>query len=308
MFLEKVKEKINFKRILAVVISLFIVFQVVAAVIVSEDFLDTDSFCVSERAEGIITQPLSQNEHISWLKGKSTEKTLSNAEGTAIEIKNNGTSHSYVIIFHSLTSNPEDTASYAKHFYDLGFNVLIPYYILETSSMGINEKILVSKWANAVAEWDSEAVIYIFGMGIGGTSAILSTEDSLPDNVMGIISDSAYSDINDMFKENVDNVYGLSKFPAIALSSLYVKLTRGWDFSKADIISAARNSSVPILYIHATEDSVVPVGQSNELYEVTRAKGTEHETIHGADHLQGLNTNSEKYWRVVDEFIRNTIE
>lgn len=308
MFLEKVKEKLKLRKLVAIIIALVVVIQAVITVVVCESFLNTDSFSASEKAESIITKPLSTNEYISWLKGKSTEKTLSNGEGTAVEIKNNSTSHSYVIIFHSLTSKPEDTASYAKHFYDLGFNVLIPCYISETASMGIEEKNSVSAWVNAVAESDEKAKIYILGLGVGGVSAILATENNLPDNVKGIISDSAYSDINDMFKENFDNVYGFSSFPTIQLSALYIKLTRGWNFSKVDIISAARKSSVPILYIHGTEDSVVPVGQSNELYEVTRAKGTEHETIHGAGHLQGLNTDNEKYWRVVDEFIRNTID
>ncbi len=308
IFQDKIKLNLNLKKVLIIAISFFIAIQVIISIVVCEDFLNVESFSGSDRAKEIVSIPISKADDISWLKGKSTEVKLDSTDKTALEIKNNSTSHSYIVIFHSLTTKPEDTASYARHFYELGFNVLIPYYMPETVSMGAEGKSSIYEWVSFVVKTDEQAIVYIFGMGVGGSSAILATKNDFSESVKGIICDSAYSDVKDVFKENISKLYGVLPFPTVEFASAYAKLVHNCGVSQVDVISSARNSSVPILYIHGTEDSVVPVGQSNELYEVTRAKGTEHETIHGANHLQGLNTNSEKYWRVVDEFIRNTID
>lgn len=308
MILSKLKEKINFKKLILVVVAVLVVAQVVAAIVVSESFLNTERFLASEKVSKIIVQPLSSQADMQWLESKGESVSFNDGELSGLSVKNNSTSHSYVILFHPLTETPADMASYARHFYDIGFNVYIPRYIEKSVCMGIKEKEIVSEWVDCISENDSDANMFVFGIGIGGASALLSAGDSLPDNVKGIISDSAYSDINELFKENIKSLYGVSSFPTVPLASVYTKITRDWSFSQADILGAVRSSEIPILYIHGTEDSVVPVGQSNELYEVTRAKGTDHFTVHGADHAQTLNTDSEKYWREVDDFIRNSMD
>lgn len=308
MKFDKIQEKLNSKKIAAIVVAVLVFVQIASVVFVSESFLNTERFSKSERAKGIISQQLSSQEDIKWLKNKSESVSFNNGELSGLYVKNNSTSHSYIIIFHPLTTEPADMASYAFHFYELGFNIYIPQYIGKSLSMGIKEQETVAEWANYVAESDESANIFLFGAGVGGTSVLLSTGNSLPENVRGIVADSVYSDIGEVFKENIGEFYGLHSFPTVSIASVYTKLTRGWSFSQADVLGTVRNSKLPILYIHGTEDSIVPVGQSNELFEVTRAKGTNHITIYGADHVQTLNTDSEKYWREVDEFIRKSMD
>lgn len=304
---EKIKSKISIKKLILIVAVILVVSQVITTIVVSESFLNTRRFLQSEKADDIMKAPLSSQSHLQWLEAKGESVRVDETGEVAVSVKNNSTSHSYMLLFHPFTEKPEDMANYAYHFYELGFNLVIPDYIGETTSMGISEKDSVLNWVNYISEMDSSSKIFIFGVGLGGTAVLLSTESTLPENVKGIISDSAYCDINEVFSENIDAFYGIPEFPTIYLASLYTKVTRGWSFSQIDVKSVVRNSEVPILYIHGTEDSVVPVGQSNELYEVTRAEGTDHFTIHGAEHAQALNTDSEKYWREVNEFIRNNI-
>ncbi len=306
--ISRIKEKISLKKLALILIAVFVVAELVTVVAVSESFLNAEKFSQSEKAKKIIEAPLSSDEHLKWLDAKGESVNIGNGELSGISVKNNNTSHSYVIMLHPLTQKPSDMASYAYHFYELGFNVYIPDYIGKTVSMGVFEKDTVLSWINYVCGKDSSANVFVFGIGLGGTSALMCTGFNLPSNVKGIISDSGYCDTTEVFKENIDEVYNLPSFPTVTLSSLYVKITKGWSFSREDILNYVKNSTVPILYIHGTEDTVVSVGQSNELYEVTRAKGTGHFTIHGADHAQGLNKNSEKYWREVDDFIRNSLD
>lgn len=308
MTLSQLKEKLNVKKLMALVIAIIIVYQLLSAIIISESFLNREEFAESERGASIISQPLSSVEQIEWLKSASKKPENQVTDFNGVAVKNIGTSHSYMILLHSLTTSVEDMASYAYHFYDLGFNIYIPDYIEGFCTMGINESGMVFNMINSIVEEDSKASVFVFGIGTGGATAILTCVNALPNNVKGVIADSTYSDAGELFKENIKDVYGVSAYPRLWISSAYVKLTRGWSFSEAQLLSAARGSEKPILYIHGTEDSVVPVNQSNELFEVTRAKGSDHVTIHGADHLQGLNTDSEKYWREVDEFIRNSMD
>ena len=132
---------------------------------------------------------------------------------------------------------------------------------------------------------------------------LMASELNLPDNVKAIISDSAYSDVKALFKENIKDFYSVPSFPAVEIASLYVKATEGWSFGDADVVESVKKSQVPVLIIHGAEDTIVPVDQSNDLYEACPVKGSDHLLIRGAMHAQTQNFKSEKYWQGVDEFI-----
>ncbi len=62
------------------------------------------------------------------------------------------------------------------------------------------------------------------------------------------------------------------------------------------------------MYIHGSDDEIVSIGHSNELFELTESKNTEHIRLVGAGHATGSVEDSEKYFRETDKFIRNTID
>ncbi len=306
MDFSKIKEKLNIKKLIAIVVVLIVLFNLVATIVVSESFLNTKSFAESEKGQSLLEKPLSSTAYVKWLEGVAEAFQVEELKG--IYIKNNDTSHSSIVLVHSLTTTPLDMAVYAYHFYSLGFNVYIPEYMTDSCTMGVSEKIVIADTISMVASKDESSSVFVFGIGVGAATSILATTQSLPQNVKGIIADSPYSMVDRLFEENINQVYGLKAFPFVQLSSFYIKTIKGWDISSDAVISAAKESEIPIMYIHGTEDSVVPVEHSNNLFEITRAKGSDHVTIHGAAHLQGLNTDSEKYWREVDAFIRNSMD
>lgn len=302
----KIKEKLNIKRLIALVVALVILFNLAVTVVISESFLNTEDFAQSERGQGLLVKPLSSSVYMKWLGGVAEDFQYEELKG--ICVKNNNPSHNSIVLVHSLTTTPLDMAVYAYHFYSLGFNVYIPEYITDVCTMGESERVVIADAINRISSKNEEGCVFVFGLGMGATTSILATTQSLPQNVKGIIADSPYSMVDRLFEENINEIYGIKAFPVLYMSSVYIKAIKGWDTGNEYIISAARDSEIPIMYIHGTEDAVVPVEHSNNLFEVTRAKGSEHVTIHGATHLQGLNTDSEKYWREVDAFIRNSIE
>ena len=277
------------KKVIAVGIAVVVLIQVLTSVIVSGLVLDADKFIKSEKSEKIIYGELSDKSYVEWLSGKAT-------------------------VCHPMTFNAEDMAVYAYHFYDLGFNVILPdargYGESEYKklNMGWLDRHDILLWAEEIVKTDSKANIFLFGVGMGGSTVLMASSLELPANVKGIISDSAYADVHGAFKENIKDIYGVPPFPVVNMASLYVKLTEGWSFKEADAIEQVKNSKVPILFIHGGEDEVVPVSQSNDLYESCSAKGSDHLLISGALHAKTLETNAEKYWSNVDLFILDNIE
>ncbi len=300
------------KKVIAVLLVLIIVSQVVTGIVLGNIILNPEGFIASSKAEDIIRFPLSEPGYVKWLESKAEKIAMKNSDGknlSGLSLSGNTTSHSYIIICHPLTSNSLDMALYAYHFYDLGFNVLLPdsrgYGDSEYNkiSFGYSEKNDILDWVNGIVKKDEKAKIFLFGVGMGGSTVLMASELKLPENVKGIISDSAYSDVKALFKENVKEFYPVPSFPAVEIASLYVKATQGWSFADANAVESVEKSQVPILIIHGGEDSIVPVDQSNDLYEACPVKGSDHLLIRGAMHAQTQAFQSEKYWKGVDEFI-----
>lgn len=301
--------KATIKKIIIIAAAVVVLFTVVSVTalscFVTEKFFDKESFVeVIDRSSLSMIHESGEKAH-EWFSAneKPIEYQAGSFEGKSIEIKNKTTSHSYVIILRSLMTEPEDFSQQAYHFYNLGFNIYIPEYLPDEVTMGITEKDALKQMIDYVVNNDEDAVIYIYGMGIGATTTLLYLGEDVPQNVKGVIADSAYCRVDEVFKENIKEVYNLPEFPFVAISSLYTDITRGWSYSDVDVISCVEKTQIPVLYIHGTEDSVVPVNQSNDLFEATLSEGTKQITIYGADHCRTLNTDHKKYWREVDEFI-----
>ncbi|MBO5066466.1 MAG: alpha/beta hydrolase [Clostridia bacterium] len=310
--LRKIVSFVFNKKMIAMLLVLIVVSQVITGVVLGNVVTDPDTFVEPSKAEKIIRFPLSEPAYVKWLESNAEKIAMKNSDGknlSGLSLSENTTSHSYIIICHPLTSNSLDMALYAHHFCDLGFNVIIPdsrgYGDSEYSriSFGYFEKNDILDWVNGIIKKDVKAKIFLFGVGMGGSTVLMASGLDLPENVKGIISDSAYSDVKSLFKENVKKFYPVPAFPAVEVASLYVKATQGWSFSDADAVKSVENSEVPVLIIHGGEDTIVPVDQSNDLYEACPVKGSDHLLVRGAMHAQTQTFQNEKYWKSVDEFV-----
>lgn len=310
-----VKKLLNVK-IIAVVLAVIVFAQGITGIILSGSVLRSGSFAASEKSGKIIRKTLSNDAQIQWLLSKSNDKYTENEEGSklhAVELKNYSTSHSYIIMCHPFTAGVKDMAAHAYHFYDLGFNVWLPdaggcgESEEKTVNMGWLDRHNILLWINEIIKEDKEAKIFLFGLGMGGTTVLMASSLELPENVRAIISDSAYSDVHELFKANIKELYNVPSFPVVNIASLYVNITQGWSFKEASALEQVKNAKVPVLFIHGGDDNVVPVSQSNDLYEACAARGSDHLLISGASHCKARETNEEKYWMNVDSFILDNI-
>ncbi|MBQ8183918.1 MAG: alpha/beta hydrolase [Clostridia bacterium] len=317
IFLRRIFNKRIIASVIAAVIVITLAWETVAGIAVSAVVTEPEMFLKTEKSRNVLREPLSEQEYLDWFDSNAEDVFLRNSEDKSLHgfsLKNYSTSHSYVIICHSMTANARDMAVFAHHFFDLGFNVLLPESRgfgeseYEKTTFGYRERYDIADWVNMIVEEDADSAIFLYGMGLGGSTVLMASSLEMPDNVKGIISDSAYANLHDLFKENAKEMYKLPSFPLVSIASTYNGIVNDWKFKDVDVIEQVRKSAFPILFIHGGDDRIVPVEHSNDMYEACTVEGSDHLHISGASHCGAMSRKTEKYWMNVDSFILDNIE
>ena len=255
------------------------------------------------------------NKNASFLKSKGEMITVDSEKGsfTALKVKNENISSSYVIMCHPYGATPYSMGAYAKHFYNLGFNVIIPQL---STTEGNNEKSLflgtadvdkVLFWVNSLVEENENVKIILFGSSTGGATVTEAASIELPENVKCIIADSCYSSLWDLYEPYLENAYGLSPFPIRNIASVYCEIKYDVSLKNAGTYSVVRSVEKPILFMHGENDAIIPMKANNDLYMECESKERDQEVISEGEHARLVVKDSKKYWECVDEFILDNI-
>lgn len=162
-------------------------------------------------------------------------------------------------------------------------------------------------WIQYILEKDPSAEIVIHGQSMGAAAALMLTgEKFLPDNVKAVISDCAYTDAYEMFRQKMKEWFHLPAFPLLDTANLMLQLRGGYDLKKASALEAVKKSHVPTLFIHGDEDKMIDVGMAKQLYEAP-ACTKELLIVEGAGHAQSQDKDPETYYGTIQAFLqRNT--
>lgn len=251
-----------------------------------------------------------------WISDNSEKAEIKNADGktlTALKIENEHVSHSYIIICHQYGGSPYSMEEYAKHFYDLGFNIILPYMRghAESSynhiSFGWEDGFDVADWVKSITKEDKKAKIALFGVSLGANAVTLTASEELSDNVRLVIADSCYTSLEELIKEYVKNKTPFSAFLVSKLTSVFAKNKVGETLKNADTVVRVRDIELPIMFINGEDDTVVPPLVSKKLYESCEAEGVEELLIEKGTHGRNLEADKESYWANIDAFILNNI-
>lgn len=313
---KKILSKIFNKKMIALYIAVLLVtlviYQVITSILLCNMVIGDGSFTESAVGQDIIRGEFATAENKKWLNDASEDIYIENADGHklhALSVKHRNTTHSYMIIYHPVTLTSFDMADYAYHFADIGFNVILPdlrgcgQSDYKETTFGATDTEDIVLWINKIIAEDKDASIILFGVGSGGSAVLSVCDEELPSNVKAIIEDSGYDTLKDVFKNNIEKYYNKKSFPALLIADKYVESKYGWSINDVCLRDQVHNSRLPILFIHGGDDSVVPVAHSNDMYEVCPVSGTDHLLISGATHCRAMQTNPEKYWRIVDKFV-----
>lgn len=167
---------------------------------------------------------------------------------------------------------------------------------------GLIERYDVLDWINWVNDrFGTDMPIYLAGVSMGATTVLMAAGLELPENVRGIAGDCGFTSPHAIWKHVANNNLHLPyKLRSVVADSLFKKKLqmRTDEYSTVD---ALRNSSVPVLLIHGTDDHFVPIEMTYENYKAC-AGPKQLFIVPGADHGMSHFIDKDGYEAIVKEF------
>ena len=216
---------------------------------------------------------------------------------------------------HGYHDSYESMGAIAKHYSDMGWNVLMPDQRGHGQSegdyvgWGFDERLDIVGWLNWVIRRDPEAEILLHGVSMGAASVLMATGGALPKQVKAAISDCAYTSIEAEMRyllRRWRKMPGGMPLPAGLMFSALRKTTlrrAGYDLRDAAPIQAVTRSKTPTLFIHGVDDDFVPASMMGKLYQAARCP-KRFLWVPGADHAASVGSNPDLYWSTVSSFVK----
>lgn len=218
-------------------------------------------------------------------------------------------SHRWVIAVHGYTGQRSDMQNIAGFYGIRGWNVLTPDMRTHGGSEGryigmgwLDRKDLL-RWIDHVLSLDAEAEIVLHGISMGGAAVMMTAGEALPPQVKGVVEDCGYTSVWDIFSDELSYLFHLPSFPLLNVTSIISKLRAGYTFGEASALEQVRKSSVPILFIHGSEDNFVHTEMVYELYEACSAP-KDLLVVEGAGHGESYSMDPDGYFGKVFDFLR----
>ena len=222
--------------------------------------------------------------------------------------------HRWVIIVHGYHSDHTAMYDYGGYYFEKGYNIIYTDSRGHGNSggkyvgMSYLEKEDIRCWIEYVLSKDNNAEIILHGQSMGAAAILqLSDDELLAVHVKAIISESAFTSAKSYLTDKVKREVFITVFYMFGIVDVYSKLIADYYLSDANVIERVRNSVIPILYIHGTEDKIVPVENAYELYEATFGR-KQLFIVENAGHIECLHVCGDEYSNVIDKFIKLLID
>ena len=177
------------------------------------------------------------------------------------------------LLMHGYRSNGIRDAS--GIFQDLragGYQILIPDQRAHGSSegwsitLGAKEKKDCLTWISFLSSQPNVKRIVLMGVSMGASTVLLAGKESLPASVCGIIADCGYSSGKDIIRSVIKNILHWPVHPFYEMVLIASKVFAHFSMKEADVETALKQCSLPILLIHGTGDHFVPHQMSEANY------------------------------------------
>ena len=198
----------------------------------------------------------------------------------------------YLLYLHGSALNIGANITHARRFHQMGFSVFLISYRGYGKSDGTFPT-EAQVYADAQAAWtylvkqkgiDPKA-IFIYGHSLGGAVAIQLALNNPAAG--GLIVEAAFTSIADMARR-------IPKYRIFPLELIV--------HERFDSIEKVSRLRPPVLYIHGTDDKLVPSEMSSELYKRT-ASSKQLKFIPGGGHNNSASVGGDEYLQAVKNFI-----
>ncbi len=217
-----------------------------------------------------------------------------------------------IVLSHGYRSNPyNDFALILPFLVKNGSSILLVEQRATNESegkyitFGAYEKKDICDWVNFIAsEEENKLPIYIYGISMGCSTALLSTGENLSSKVAGIIADCGYQSLESLF---YDLLVRWMKLPPNNISKLFDVLAfLKAKFSYNDVNvkrTLSKNRDIPVIFFHGTDDDFVKPINTNINYEAC-ASEKELVWVKGAKHARSYETDKKLYEDKLKSFFR----
>ncbi len=214
-----------------------------------------------------------------------------------------------VICFHGYTGEGlSNHIAIADYFLKKGYAMLMPDARAHGESEGeyigfgcLDRKDALS-WVNwLIGKCGNDVAIMLHGPSMGGATVLMASGLDLPCQVKGIVSDCGFTSPKEVFTHVLNHMYHLPAFPAIQGADLINKRLAGYGMDECNAKYEVQKAKVPILFIHGSSDTFVPVSMCHEIYE-NCASPKRKLIVEGAAHAESYYKDMADYEKVLTEF------
>ncbi len=169
-------------------------------------------------------------------------------------------------------------------------------------TFGINESRDCLKWIDFIIEnINKDAKIILTGISMGAATVTIAAGEKLPPNVISAIADCGYTSA----KEIIKKVIADKKLPpklAYPFVKLGARIFGRFDLEKHSPIKAMEHCTIPIIFIHGTEDDFVPYEMSVQNFKTCSHKIKKMVSVEGAGHGLSYLVDKKGYLKAIREF------
>lgn len=182
-----------------------------------------------------------------------------------------------IVVAHGYMGKKEDMARYIHMYHDLGYNVLAPddrgsgHSGGDYIGYGWPDRLDYVKWIKKVVKTNGQdSQIALFGVSMGGATVMYTAGEKLPRQVKAVIEDCGYSSISGELAYQLNDLFGLPKFPLFYTTNWMVRIRAGYNFADGDATKSLKRSKLPIFIIHGAKDVFVPTKMAYENYKAAK--------------------------------------
>ena len=171
---------------------------------------------------------------------------------------------------------------------NMGFGLLERFDVLDWLS-----------WLNQNKK--SDLPIYICGVSMGSATVLMASGMGIPENVHGIIADCGFTSARAIWEHIAeDNLHLSYKIRDKKIDKMCKKLT-GYGSDEYSTLKAMESNTTPVLFIHGSSDTFVPISMTYENYLACKAP-KRILVVPGAEHAVCCIVDKDGYKKALKEF------
>lgn len=229
-------------------------------------------------------------------------------------IKSQEPSDKYIFGAHGYRSNARiEFCLFAYYYVQMGLNV----FVVDHKGAGQSEGEYIGfghyesqdcmKWLEYMNETFGEDIqIGLHGVSMGCATVLkMSGNENLPQNVKFVVADCGYTSAGELFEAKLEK-FGVLKKPIVGVIDVINQHTTGYSYKQTSTKEAVSKMKIPALFVHGSEDELVPYTMSMENYNLCPMPTMDKELfiVQGSSHATNIVIDGEGYMQRVANYVQ----